>query len=197
MTKAEALYEEYGHDIRASWSENIAPLNNFQPPLQSTARGGQVETVRKLLATGTDPNVKSDDPKDYSSPLLDAVRGGHGEIVELLIFHGADVHQGVPLSTAAGEGNIKIMQMLITFGADVQAQDSDALAAAAFRGQFQAFQHLLDQGAKLPRSLKSQNELLWKAACGGSTPTIHVLFDRGIRHGFRTRPERSDDKEDP
>ena len=189
--KVEQILHQHGPIISTS------EVNNFQQALRIASREGQVEIVRKLLTYGTDPNMKSNYRTEYSTALLGAVRGGHGDIVDLLVFHGADVNQKLPLSTAAGEGDIEMMQILIALGADVQVQGNDAWVPAAYRGQFHAFQYLLNHGATLPQSLEVQKKLLWKAACGGSTHIIRLLFDHGIQHGFRTRSEQSDDTEDP
>ncbi len=75
--------------------------------LALAAQHGQVEIVRLLLDAGEDPsryNPQGNHP--HSTPLHQAVAGGHEDVVRLLVERGArldmqdTVHQGTPLGWA-------------------------------------------------------------------------------------------------
>jgi len=94
--------------------------------IHSAAGGGDIEAVKKFLATGADVNVKD---KRGFTPLHWASISGHKEAVELLINNGADVNAikgggGTPLSYAASWGHEEIVELLIANGADVNVKDA-------------------------------------------------------------------------
>ena len=98
-----------------------------EPPdisIHQAAREGNIAAVKQHLAAGTDVNAK-DDGGGWT-PLLNAVRGGHKEIAELLLANGADVNAkislGTPLHKAVTGGHKDIAELLIANGADVNAK---------------------------------------------------------------------------
>ena len=56
--------------------------------LLDSASRGQVELVRFLLKNGADPNIKGS--LFGQTALIAAVQSGHGDVVDLLLAHGAD-----------------------------------------------------------------------------------------------------------
>jgi ankyrin repeat protein len=60
-----------------------------------------------------------------TTPLHDAALGGHREIVELLLDHGADINikdqesGATPLYYAASMGRVEVVELLIGKGADL------------------------------------------------------------------------------
>ena len=92
---------------------------------------GDVETLKKLLARGTDPNKR--DMKGRF-PLIYAASGGHEEIVEALIRAGADVNMkatddSTALMAATLQGHNSIVTFLLGKGADISAKNSDGETA--------------------------------------------------------------------
>lgn len=86
---------------------------------------GDVEYVRKVLAKDADIARKLHAQR---SPLYLAARGGHMEIVRLLLEHGADPNRseecasrGRALFAASSREDIPMMKLLIAHGADADA----------------------------------------------------------------------------
>ena len=79
----------------------------------------------------------------------------HGEMVQVLLYHGADVNFqggffGTALQAASYEGHEKVAQILLDHGADVNFQGGcfgSALQAASHKGHEKVVQILLDHGA--------------------------------------------------
>jgi ankyrin repeat protein len=56
--------------------------------LTRAARFNQLAVVRRLLASGADPDARD---SHRGTPLMDAAVGGHVKVIEELLAHGADV----------------------------------------------------------------------------------------------------------
>jgi len=57
--------------------------------LWAAAKGGRFQECQSLLSMGADVNwVNNQD--NCTTPILEACRNGHGEVVQLLLAHGAD-----------------------------------------------------------------------------------------------------------
>ena len=100
------------------------------PPkdIWEAASKGNIEAVKRHLATGTDVDVKGG--WMVITPLHMAALNGHKEIVELLIAKGADINakddsEWTPLHWAADEGHKEVAEFLIAEGADVNAKAED------------------------------------------------------------------------
>jgi len=136
--------------------------------IHKVALDGNIETVKKHLAAGTDVNAKDVMKR---TPLAYAAREGHKEIVELLLAEGADVnvenmHKWTPLQVAANKGHKEIVELLITKGADVNVQGvagGTPLDNAILRKHSETADLLRKHGGKTDRELKSA-ELVSEAA---------------------------------
>ena len=91
----------------------------------------------------------------FGFPLHVASSQGHGEVIRLLLKHGADINaKGVYERTAlylvSKDGAVETMDLLIKNGADVNARcfDNDSpLSNASFGGRIEAVQLLVEHGA--------------------------------------------------
>jgi hypothetical protein len=105
--------------------------------ISAAAIRGDVESVRRLLASGASPNsfdpeVDPESPEAYETPILAMckVRGftdGRAACLELLRDAGADLEAAdgdgmTPLHYAARRGDTKIVSLLVDEGVDVDAK---------------------------------------------------------------------------
>jgi ankyrin repeat protein len=120
-------------------------------PFHDAARGGDVETLRRLLDAGADPNEE-----DWTGapPLDQAVHGGSAEAVRVLLEAGADPNGGAsltsPLVGAAGKNRVDLVMILLDAGANPHRTDPQdggtALMLAAFHGNLAMIDLLLALG---------------------------------------------------
>jgi ankyrin repeat protein len=158
------------------------------------------EKTQLLLEHGADANSRSNDGR--TPVLLAASRFGAGNVVTLLIDHGAKLEGQPVLSGAATAGDESLMQLLIDRGADRKTFPADlamrsgcsacvalllqsaaradlnrALAPAARYGDLNAVKMLLERGAEAsPAALRV-------ASASEKIPleVVTTLLDRGIR----------------
>ena len=123
-------------------------------PLVEAVRGGDIFTVRRLLANG----AEVDEPVKWrKTGLYVAAALGHNAIVEVLLANGAVVDKPndvkkTPLMVAAQKGHVGIVDTLLAHGADVNAPEGlesfsgSALGIAAFYGHIEIVEILLENG---------------------------------------------------
>jgi hypothetical protein len=94
--------------------------------LSHAVRAGDIRATRKMLNQGADPNKV--DPNDDLHPLFYALNHGP-EIVQLLIYHGADVNipsprrlHVMPLAIAEARGHTEIAAILRKEGARLRTE---------------------------------------------------------------------------
>lgn len=92
-----------------------------RPPLTRAARGGDLDTIKRLLDGGADVNAP--DSEEGWPPLFHAVDKRQAAAVVLLLERGANpnlrANALVPLEVAAAQPDPAIMQILLAHGADV------------------------------------------------------------------------------
>jgi ankyrin repeat protein len=143
--------------------------------LQSAAMGGHLSIVKKLLASGADPNLIS----GHSMALDASVHGGNLDIARTLIEAGSNVDNDRPrpLLTAMSAGRRDFMELFVSHGADTYA----CLLSAVRSGEFRNFNILLELGADIHRrDPGSDISLLQAAAFGGSVNIIRYLLNHGL-----------------
>ena len=93
----------------------------FAGPIHDAAKSGDVATVEKLLAAGTDANERD---AGFNTALHWASDKGQLDVVRVLVENGADINAGTltdrtPLGNAALARHADVVQFLIAEGADV------------------------------------------------------------------------------
>ena len=119
--------------------------------------------------------------------LHKAARGGHLQVIQVLVSSGADVNMknkfgNTALHIAAHEGHLQVVQHLLSSGADVNMKDNDgdtALHMAARGGQLQVIQVLVSSGADVNMKDNDGDTALHTAAREGNLQVIQVLVSSG------------------
>ncbi|MDG1364093.1 MAG: ankyrin repeat domain-containing protein [Akkermansiaceae bacterium] len=139
------------------------------------ARNGNIDTVKTLLDSGVDADVTS--PNSYTA-LGYAGIGGHLELMQLLIKHGADVNKQSrfmksPLSVVAGSPQIAAIKLLIASGAKFKTNYNGGSIAheAVFWEQPEMLEFILED-LKVSPNLQGKN---------GATPLHYAIhkMERG------------------
>lgn len=140
------------------------------------------------LVMSDEVDLEAADDDEYGDTALHlAVRHLHREIVDLLVFQGADLNaqnrlRHSPLHVAAAAGAFEIVVALIEAGADVDAlaHVDRPLQLAVRSGHVKVVTHLIEHGASLSDSGgRGSGSLLHDACAGRSTEVLELLLDRG------------------
>jgi len=112
------------HEVTARQQLEEMHIPYTEEALVGEAEGGNVETLKLLLAAGMNPNGEH---PIFGPALLVAAEKGHTEIVQLLLANGADVNATdllgrTALMRAAENGHTAIVKALIDKGAYVNAK---------------------------------------------------------------------------
>lgn len=154
----------------------------------TAAHIGDIDQVQELLAA--DPTL-ANRPSDYVSyyacsgtPIRNAAAGGHLEIVELLLAHGADPNlpeegiapRGHALYSAAANGHFEIAKLLLEHGAypNVEVESSaDTLSRVISNGNTKMLELLCSYGAsRAVHLLACFNDLQTAAAVFAANPAL-------------------------
>jgi ankyrin repeat protein len=172
----------------------ISPASDAASPddardLLDAARHGDAETVRRLIESGLDSDVRDDRGQ---APIILAIRNGHGAVVQLLLDHGANPHsidfegEGTALAAAVRLADEAIARQLIAAGADL----NPALIAAIEAGNAAMVELLLDEGAFVDGSGGAETPLTAAAGCG-NLAMVQLLLAAGAEDWL---PRLSDSK---
>jgi ankyrin repeat protein len=155
-------------------------------PLADAAQQGDLATVNRLLAAGTDVN----EPQvDGTTALLWAVEDEDLGLVNALLKAGADPNLrnrvgAPPILAAATNGNAEILEALLAAGADpnlkVSMTDDTPLMLAAKTGKIPAVEVLLAHGANVndQESWGLTTPLMW-AVSENHADVARILIEHG------------------
>lgn len=158
-------------------------------PIFQAVKSGKAEVTEALLTAGANPNQLVN---AAAETLLNfAISKGYISLVELLIKHGADIHQPNragenAILMAAKTGNVQMMDILLRAGADIKSVNPQngktALHLAARSGVLEAVNYLIDKGANINARDKEGNNAIFEAI-----PQIRYWW-----HRPRPTPAQSD-----
>ena len=178
--------------------------------IHDAASRGDVEAVRRLLASGAspdsfDPEVDPESPAAWETPILALCKvrrftAGCAACLELLRDAGADLEATdgyglTPLHYAARRGDTKIVSLLVDAGVDVDAKTPDeetALYLAVRHRATGCVEVLLAAGASL--NLREGHGLtpsLHYAARRGNTKIVSLLVEAGVDVDAKTPDEET------
>jgi ankyrin repeat protein len=153
--------------------------------ITKAVKGGDLATVRKLIASNADVNVPSG---DGSTPLLWAVHNSDVEMTRALIAAGAKVdvanNYGVtPLLDASRTGDAMMVELLLKAGADpkrTHPEGETALMAASRAGSIPTVRLLLERGVDVNAtdSFQRESALMW-ASAEGHLDVVDTLLKAG------------------
>lgn len=161
-------------------------------PLYLPSKAGLIQSVRLLLKEGADPNGDGNYP-----PISGAYKGGHKEIVRLLLDHGAyidargDRSNPAVVFSALIEHDDDFVMELLDRGADpnsigpypdiplLHGNECSVLHLAALLGHTNIVQYLLQKGADIDFQSNKEGTALSAAAQNGHMAVVQHLLDKG------------------
>jgi ankyrin repeat protein len=168
------------------------PSQPHATPLYYAAACGFRDLAEQLISVRPqDVNARGG---DFDFPLHVASQWGHGEVIRLLLKHGADINakgdgQRTALYLFSHHGDAEIMELLLKNGADIDARrfDNDSpLCDAAFHGRLEAVQLLVEHGADVNVHGASGMTPLCQAAICGALEVVRFLLHHGAGVEART-----------
>ena len=148
--------------------------------IQTTARDGNLEEVKRQLAWGV--NVNSESLRMHNTALHMSAYKGHVEIVKYLLEKGANPNvrqeSGVtPLAFAAIGGHTEVMEILIAHGANPNL--SVVMELAARGGHVEAVKILLEHGADINVKVTDGGTALTVAVSRQHVELVKFLLSKG------------------
>jgi hypothetical protein len=169
--------------------------------LNLAAKKGYCEAVSRLLAKGSNCNKAS---SNGFTPLHQASRMGHPDVVRCLLDHGADVMARAELGETPllmaitsrwdATANPDVVRCLVEYGADVTAMDHDGwtpLYAAAQRGSIDVAKVLLGAGAPIDQRTDFGQTPLDRATLGHKQEMVRFLRE-SRKTSFKTSTPEND-----
>ena len=162
-----------------------------QPPqtsMDSAAFHGDIEAIKQHLAAGTDVNEYT----DGWTPLHQAAYQGYGDIVELLLSEGADVHAPLKHKLVAGKTavdiaiiskHIEVADLLQKFGGKSSAKVS--IFHAVELGDVEAVKKHLADGVGVDIKDEHGRTPLCLAVSSRDKETVQLLIDKGADVNFK------------
>jgi len=156
-----------------------------EPALHEAAVKGDLQLVKRLLASGADPSSKMD--RDYT-PLHFAAAGNHYEVIDLLISKKAKVNattsdlRNTPLHAAAQQGNYCAARALLRGGADLKKTNklgNTPFLDAAMSKSPDTIDLLLEYGADIDQRGYKNFTAVHMAAYAGNRDVVRYLMTLG------------------
>lgn len=152
-----------------------------ETPLDSAIRSRDLDTVRFVLALGSDPN--------QDSPLFDAYFANMDDAITLLVEHGADINQcssnATLLSVAIERCDLESVRLVLSLGADPNvAHPMDDLISDCLYGECRDCVHevmvrlLVEHGAEVTRQSREGHTVLHYAAIQGHAQLLRTGLNR-------------------
>jgi ankyrin repeat protein len=174
---------------------DITPHNKGgRTALHFAAEGGDIQTVRLLLAKAHQLDKLADVVRDAGPTVAAAANNGFHEIVKLLLEHGANPNRstgsrGHALNTALLAGHTDIARTLILHGADLGDRSQPGNTPTAVLAAYSELDHasivqlLREHGADFTAANSSKETALTWARMRNHREMIESLVDAGAPDG--------------
>uniref|UniRef100_A0A8C5T5B5 Ankyrin repeat domain 27 n=1 Tax=Malurus cyaneus samueli TaxID=2593467 RepID=A0A8C5T5B5_9PASS len=164
------------------------------PLCQCSKCGPAQKKFSRVSANGLGVNVSN---QEGFTPLHMAALHGHGELVSLLLRHGASASArnaklAAPLHLACQKGHLQVVKCLMDYNAKQNKKDiygNTPLIYACSNGHYETTALLLQHGASVNLANAKGNTALHEAAAGGSEELVALLLRSGAATHLRN--ERS------
>ena len=167
--------------VSAAPAQEAPALGASEQALLEAAFQGDLETVRSLLASGTEVDAAN---AEKSTALMWGAFNGHTPVVSFLLENGAEINAldgngRSALQYAASGPYVETVKLLLDKGAEVDAQGTlegfTALMTAAAEGQLEVVRLLLERGAD-PRLLDKDGDTAESFARQKGHKAVEVLL---------------------
>lgn len=141
-----------------------------------------MELAMLLIERGA--NIEEVNDEGYT-PLMEAAREGHEEMVALLLSQGADINAQTEetletaLTLACCGGFLEVVDFLVKAGADISAGANTPLMEASQEGHIELVRYLIATGADVNSATSSGDTALMYACDNGHTDVAEVLVSAG------------------
>jgi hypothetical protein len=179
-------------------SKGDAPVQEStrETVLHDAAKRGDDETVQRLLSAGN-VDINSTNAITGETALHLSSKGGHVEVVCLLVKAGADLNtvdknNRTPLFWASARGHTKIVEILLKGGADFISRRKDGVSplhVACLGGHTDVVDLLVLAGADihLASTDKYGSDSLMIAATKGHTATVQRILEAGATVNYQRK----------
>lgn len=163
-----------------------------QMALSAPISNGDTEGVRLLLDAGADPRRFAEEGQESSVVYAAVGASCPGELVELLLLHGADpAHRGPdgrsPTALAVLRGRTDLVELFGRYGARDDTAATERFIAACLRADRASAQaQLAEDPGLLARLDDTERGALVQAAGAGNIAAVSLLLDLGIPIGSRS-----------
>ena len=173
---------------------NVNGIPGGVPPLRyilSWANAKDIAGVRWLLDHGADPNLTWSEMGD--APLHTAAQRWDVPLVELLVSHGADLHQRrsdgrTPHTLAALHGNDEIAAWLLRHGAKDELSALERFISACSSGNRKRAGLMLAEHPNLRDELRTEHHLMMHVpAERGDSMVLETMLDCGFDPNLKDR----------
>ena len=178
-----------GLRVRATGGVMMA-LERSENPLAKAVSENDLATVKALAFTT--PNLSSIQTTADVGLLAEAVGQGNREIVEVLLFAGADVNTRsrngrTALMSVSEKTSVEIVRDLLAYGANINARDDygdNATIIAAEASTVEVLKELISAGAKIDATNSGGQNALFGAA-RNNVEAVNLLIKLGANPNVR------------
>jgi ankyrin repeat protein len=201
LTVQASVEERVDMTLEAADTVTTMGIVAFSPeptePLVVAAAKNDLVAVRQLLATGADVNVL--DKETDMTALAEAVSNGNREIVQALLWVGAEANARnrigqTALMNLSDHTSAQIVWDLVAADAKVNLKDemgNSALMVAAALDNGDVVQALLDAGAKINTRNNEGQTALMMAVSQGRSNSVKMLLTAGADLNKRDKEGRT------